>query len=157
MNWSEEKETAVCSSSKSDNGNWCLYVQLSPLEGVKFYHRADIRDQAANLQRSAAAVGLGPMVGEFCEMPCLASWDMPERWLNAKINPGDKVYGFVTERVFPDYMPQDEYFPFIEKMKNAGISTKDMYNGMNCGRTFDGRAVRFDFDPEFYGKAVPFA
>jgi len=145
MNWSKEKEQAA-HTSNSDSGNWCIFVPLSDAEGVKFYETEAIRDAAAELQANAAQYGLAPQVGQDCEMPLLESWDKPLRWSRGV----DTVYGYITERIDPGGLDDDEYHTLFEMLQEHDISTRDICASMNVGKTADGMAVRFDFDPVFY-------
>lgn len=147
MKWNESKRNAAQESEESRNGCWCIFVPLSDTEGVKFYHRPEVRDAAMEHQKRAHSLGFGPAVGETCEMPMLETWPKPECW---NVRP-TKVYGYVTELAEGVGEWDGEAFDFLcEVMQEYGESTVDLHEG-NMG-WINGYPVCIDFDPGFYGR-----
>lgn len=147
MNWDESKASkAEENSDQSRHGRWCVFVPLSDTEGVKLYHSKEIRDGAMELQAYAASWGMGPKVGEACEMPRIDSWTGPDKW-PMELN---TVYGFITE-IIDTTFPKGEDMELFERLcEKFGISTKDIC-GLNAGFSLvDGLPLRYDFDPRFY-------
>lgn len=138
MNLSE----AVESSSKSSKGRCCLFVQLSPTEGVKFYHTEEMRDKAAESQRRASVLGLGPKVGEFCEMPALQSWEWPHRWPEST----NTVYGYITQVAEIRELTPEEFDYLTESLVFHRFDIADLAENFNVG-IVDGLPVCIDFDP----------
>lgn len=138
MNVAEEVEK----SSKSSGGHCCLFVQLSNSEGVKFYHTKKIRDQAANAQRKASNLKLGPRVGEFCEMPALQSWHWPHRWPLETT----KVYGYITQVAEIRVLTVEEFDYLQTALIYNSFDVADIDYAFNVG-VIDGMPVCIDFDP----------
>jgi hypothetical protein len=146
MKWTKAKIKKARKSPNSNSGNWCIFVPLTKTEGVKFYMSQDMRDGAYDLQKKAHVVGLGPAVGDKCEMPFLDSWQLP----GSEYNRSEIVYGYVTELCNTKRtIRMADYYAFVQKCQDYGISTNDTENGYNCGY-LRGQVVRYDFDPNFY-------
>lgn len=148
MNWNREKAVRATSPlSPQSNGVFCLFVQLSETEGVKFYKSANLRDRAAAHQTEAYAAGLAPRVGASCEMPCLASWKRPDSWREEVI---ETVYGYVTEVATDVGRLKDNELRFLLfAMQEHNFRTDDMHC-LNAGKV-NGWPVCIDFDPAFFG------
>jgi hypothetical protein len=140
-----EINESTLSSSQSSSGCWCIFVPLSDTQGVKFYHAPEVRDAAAKLQSEAHAVGVGPEVGYFCEMPYLASWDMPSGWHGEA---PDTVYGYITELVDDSGLETKDFQKLLDRCREHGISVGDLGSYLNTGYSLKtGEPLKYDFDP----------
>lgn len=149
-----------------EKGRDCYFIRINEQWGIKFYTKESMRNKTHAFQARAAEVGLAPRVGECFELR-LPLYEDDEN--------DAEVFGYVTECIYETFGEQmanrlftssfeecskwekdeiiaslydnHEYNRLIERIKEIGISTKDIHI-LNVG-FLRNRLVCIDFSDEY--------
>ena len=143
---SETVESKI-SSHQTSTGNWCIFVQISEMVGLKLYHSKALRDDTQALQETGHEAGFAPKCwGEFEMEFSTEDARIPDRWKDTGY-----AFGYFTELVDTD-APIDvaESYALMDAMDAQGFRTADLgyYSNLGyCKKT--GNLLCYDWDMEY--------